>query len=141
MQSGVLGDSGNVVTLARVAAIDARAQHVCVNGRSGYWHAHSHFGFQKLCAAMGSEVPRKARSSGFVGCRSAVDERSPGFRIRDVLQGRSSDGRQGLLGEERLVPRDENVRKCEETLKHVVLNDLIREILKEEVSLLLVNIQ
>ena len=53
----------------------------------------------------------------WLGGWNAVDERSAGFGVRDVLQGRARDRGQGLLGEERLMSRDQNVREREKALE------------------------
>src|ERR671918_2223621 len=62
----------------------------------------------------------------------------PSLEARDVLQGSGGDPTDRLLGEEGLVRGDEHVRERQQSSEHVVPDDFLREVLEEEVSLLLV---
>src|SRR5215468_9262654 len=54
-------------------------------------------------------------------------------RLRDVFQ--------SFFGEETLVAGDDDVRKGEQAREDIILDDLIRQIFKEEIGLFLINVQ
>src|SRR5918996_22705 len=64
----------------------------------------------------------------------------PSLEARDVLQGSGGDPTDRLLGEEGLVRGDEHVRERQQSGEDVVPDDFLREVLEEEVSLLLVDV-
>src|SRR5438094_469885 len=55
------------------------------------------------------------------------------LEVGDVLQGGLCDGGEGFSREESLVAGDNHGRKRQQTLEHIVFDDLIGEILEEQV--------
>src|SRR3954449_8518394 len=82
-----------------------------------------------------ADRPPASFSSPWLGGWNPVDERSAGLRVRDVLQGRVRDRGQSLLGEERLMTRDQDVREREKALEHVVVGDFVGDVLKKQICL------
>ena len=69
-------------------------------------------------------------------CRAAVS-----FELEDVVYRGLRNVRESLFGQECLVRGNYDVRHRDESCKGVVLEDVSREVLKEEVRLLLVNVK
>src|SRR5687768_17453147 len=66
---------------------------------------------------------------------------SPLLERRDVRQRRLTDRAQRFARKERLVRRDEHVRKRQQSGEYVVLDDLRREIAEEQLFLFLIDVE
>jgi hypothetical protein len=54
-----------------------------------------------------------------------IDERISTLERGDVRESRAGNVRERLLSEERLVGRHEDVRECEQSRQHIVLQKLV----------------
>src|SRR5579884_286626 len=70
-----------------------------------------------------------------------VPQRFTALERGDVLQGDPRDLLEGLLGEERLVRSDEDVREGEQARQYVVLEDAIRQVFEEHALFFLVDVE
>ena len=64
----------------------------------------------------------------------------PFLKIGNILQRCLRNSRQGLLRKESLTSGDNDIWKGQQMLKQVIFDNLIREILKKQIALLLIHI-